>query len=40
MDRNKLAKAVTRAGVLLIENGAEVKRVEDTMYRICKAMPR
>ena len=37
MDRNKLAKAVTRAGVLLIENGAEVTRVEDTMYRICKA---
>lgn len=37
MDRNKLAKAVTKAGVLLIENGAEVTRVEDTMYRICKA---
>ena len=37
MDRNKLAKAITKAGVLLIENGAEVTRVEDTMYRICKA---
>lgn len=30
-----LAKVVTYAGVLLLENGAETSRVEDTMKRIC-----
>lgn len=35
MDCNKLAKAVTKAGVLLLESGAETYRVEDTMRRIC-----
>lgn len=35
MECNKLAKAVTKAGVLLLESGAETYRVEDTMRRIC-----
>ena len=35
MDCNKLAKAVTKAGVLLLESGAETYRVEDTMRRLC-----
>lgn len=37
MDGNKLAKTITKAGILLIENGAEIVRVEDTMQRIAKA---
>lgn len=31
-----LARVVTKAGVLLLEHGAEVYRVEDSMYRLCK----
>lgn len=31
-----LARIVTKAGVLLLENGAEVYRVEETMYRLCE----
>ena len=37
MDGNKLAKTITKAGILLVENGAEIVRVEDTMQRIAKA---
>ena len=40
MDRkylDDLARVVTRAGVLLLENGAEVYRVEDTMYHLCES---
>ena len=32
---NKLALAVTKAGMILLESGAETYRVEDTMERIC-----
>lgn len=32
---NKLARAATRAGMILLESGAETYRVEDTMKRIC-----
>lgn len=35
MNVNTLAKAVTQAGMILLENGAETYRVEDTMKRIC-----
>ena len=34
---NKLAKAVTKAGIILMESGAETYRVEETMERICLA---
>ena len=34
---NRLAKAITRAGVILVKNGAEISRVEDTMERLCFA---
>lgn len=33
----RLAKIITKAGIILIENGAEAYRVEDTMTRLCKA---
>ena len=32
---NKLALAVTKAGMILLESGAETYRVEDKMERIC-----
>ena len=32
---NMLAKAATKAGMMLLESGAETFRVEDTMRRIC-----
>lgn len=32
---DKLALAVTKAGMILLESGAETYRVEDTMRRIC-----
>lgn len=32
-----LARTITKAGRILIENGAETYRVEDTMYRLAKA---
>lgn len=35
MDCNTLAKAATKAGMILLESGAETYRVEDTMRRIC-----
>ena len=34
---NKLAKILTKVGIILTKSGAEVHRVEDTMERICKA---
>lgn len=34
---NTLARAVTKAGMILLESGAETYRVEDTMKRICLA---
>lgn len=34
---NKLALAATKAGMILLESGAEAYRVEDTMKRICFA---
>lgn len=34
---NKLAKVLTKVGVILTRSGADVHRVEDTMQRICKA---
>lgn len=37
MDCNKLAKTATKAGMILLESGAETYRVEDTMRRICLA---
>lgn len=37
MDFNKLAKTITNAGIILVENGAEIYRVEDTMNRIALA---
>ena len=37
MDINQLARAATKAGMILLESGAETYRVEDTMTRICKA---
>ena len=36
MDLNELAKTATFAGVILLENGAETYRVEETMSRICE----
>ena len=35
IDCNVLAKATTKAGMILLESGAETYRVEDTMKRIC-----
>lgn len=32
---NQLARAATKAGMILLESGAETYRVEDTMKRIC-----
>lgn len=37
MDCNQLARAATKAGMILLESGAETYRVEDTMKRICLA---
>lgn len=37
MDCNQLARAATKAGMILLESGAETYRVEDTMKRICEA---
>ena len=37
MNKNDLARAITKAGLILLENGAETYRVEDTMKRICYA---
>ncbi len=34
---DRLAKVLTRIGVILTKSGADVHRVEDTMQRICKA---
>ncbi len=36
MDLNELAKTATFAGIILLENGAETYRVEETMCRICE----
>lgn len=32
-----LARTISKAGIILIESGAETYRVEDTMYRLAKA---
>lgn len=37
LDANRLLKAASKAGCLLLENGAETYRVEETMIRICRA---
>ena len=37
LNHDNLARTVTRAGVILLENGAETNRVEDTMTRLCRA---
>lgn len=37
MNCNDLARSVTKAGMILLESGAETYRVEDTMERICYA---
>ena len=37
MDANALAKVATKAGMILLESGAETFRVEDTMRRIVLA---
>lgn len=34
-NHNQLAKVATKAGMILLESGAETYRVEDTMKRIC-----
>ncbi|MGM9942278.1 MAG: threonine/serine exporter family protein [Bulleidia sp.] len=36
-NHDELARTVTTAGMILLENGAETNRVEDTMTRLCKA---
>lgn len=36
-NHDELARTVTDAGKLLLENGAETNRVEDTMSRLCHA---
>ena len=37
MNYDELARVITKAGRILTENGAEIWRVEDTMYRLAKA---
>lgn len=37
MDYSKLLKNMLNLGVALLKNGAEVSRVEDSMYRLCRA---
>ena len=37
MDYKKLVKNMLNVGVALLKNGAEVSRVEDSMYRLCRA---
>lgn len=37
MDINALARVITKAGMILLESGAETYRVEDTMKRIAMA---
>lgn len=39
MDVEKLLNTVVRAGKLLIESGAEIYRVEETMIRLCQSYP-
>lgn len=36
MDIEKLLNTIIQAGTMLIESGAEINRVEDTMVRMCK----
>ena len=38
-ESNRLASVVMRAGLILLESGAEIYRVEDTMNRICLSFP-
>lgn len=37
IDYENLARIITKAGVILVESGAEIYRVEDTMYRLCQS---
>ena len=37
MDTNRLLNTVGFAGKLLIQSGAEIYRVEETMVRLCKS---
>lgn len=37
LNHDELARTVTTAGMILLENGAETNRVEDTMTRLCRA---
>ena len=39
MNIEKLVDTVVKAGTMLIESGAEIYRVEETMVRICKSYP-
>lgn len=39
MDVEKLLTTVVKAGKMLIESGAEIYRVEETMIRLCKSYP-
>lgn len=39
MNQEKLVDTVVKTGRLLIESGAEIYRVEETMVRICKSYP-
>lgn len=38
-ESNRLATVVIRAGLILLESGAEIYRVEDTMNRLCLSFP-
>lgn len=38
-ESNRLASVVMRAGLILLESGAEIYRVEETMNRICRSFP-
>lgn len=39
MNVEKLLTTVVKAGKMLIESGAEIYRVEETMIRLCKSYP-
>ena len=39
MNVEKLLNVVVRAGKMLIESGAEIYRVEETMIRLCQSYP-
>ena len=39
MNVEKLLNVVVKAGKMLIESGAEIYRVEETMIRLCQSYP-